>query len=379
MSLARFETALPDTMTIEGAVRAMIEGDDRIKLPMCYETVGFPFFDRLVECCSIMERRYDSSLEYESRQGQEAAREQLEDMLRIQKNAELYREDLDIIADKAVSDAPPNLESAEDEEIDPDHRLVDRSFLVPWAYKVHGVDIHGHHARQKRAADNSAQDPPEGLSIPARTKRSEQDRQAWAEKNMLSGQRLWRVIVGDQAEPTVEYSEGQKLFLSLAWLMNELLTKRNGEWRRRLNDETDKTRDGFISDGKLKMSVLVRAITREFPRHKQAKDPYRATKGYIKIVMDFLTKGYDHVVDFSSGQSPMAYRTLFGLARAVWNAKTGKLCPDLAECEYPPDVQSVLAEGLSNTAPITPNDLSQHIEAARLEVIRQKQVADNKA
>jgi hypothetical protein len=65
MSLTRFETALPDTMTIENAVRAMIEGDGRIKLPLCYETIGgFPIFEHLAECQQIMERRYDSALEY---------------------------------------------------------------------------------------------------------------------------------------------------------------------------------------------------------------------------------------------------------------------------------------------------------------------------
>ena len=178
MSLARFETALPDTMTIEGAVRTMIEGDGRIRLPLCYDTIiGFPFFEHLAECCRILDRRYESALEYGSPESQEMARQQLDTMETIQRNAQLYREDLNNLADSKTHGLSPDMASPEDNSLGTDHRRVTRSFLVPWAYRTHDVDIHGFQARQAQSGNDSDGPFQDDLSIPASPQLTEGDLQ----------------------------------------------------------------------------------------------------------------------------------------------------------------------------------------------------------
>jgi hypothetical protein len=366
MSLTRFETALPDTMTIENAVRAMIEGDGRIKLPLCYETIGgFPIFEHLAECLQIMERQYDSALEYGTPESQEIARLHFEAMETIQRNAQLYREDLNNLADSKAPGFSPDTASPEDAGLKSDHRRVNRAFLVPWAYNSpHGVDIHGFHARQARSRNNGDPQGQKELSIPAPTRVAESNVQDWVQRNAASADELRLAVLGEALQARPEYNEGQLLFLTLAYLLDGLLTAKNEAWRGIVSDETDKTTIGFIINGRLNNAEIVRSVADQLPVSETAKDPTKNIKGYIKPTADFLMYGPDCILDFSAGQVPMAYRTLYGLARATWKAKTLKFPPDRHTVEYPPEILDELDEGLTGATPLTADELEGCLEEA---------------
>jgi hypothetical protein len=364
MPLTRFEKALPDAMTIEDAIRAMIEGDGRIKLPLCYETIiGFPVLEHLAECCLILERRYDSALEYGTKESQEIAQKQLEDMETIQRHAQLYLEDLNNLADAKAPGFSPDADLPEDGSLIPYDRSVLRSALVPWAYKTHGVDIHGFHARQAQPGNGSDQSVQKGRSIPDRSPPTMSEPRDRAKLNMASAEHLRRAVLGiDNAERN-EYSEGRRLFLSLAWLLEKILTGKNADWRKIVTDETDKTSTGFFTNGKLKYSKIVRPIALQLPVDPNTKDPAKTIDGHIKLLLDYLMNP-DNILEFSGKQTPMAYRTLYGLARATWKAKTGKLSPERQTVEYPPDTLDVLAEGLNEATFLTPGVLKTTLSTA---------------
>lgn len=346
-------------MSIEDAVRAMIEGDARVKLPMCYETLGFPFFDRLAECCRILERRYDSALEYESGDSHENARRQFEAMKVIRRNAELYREDLNNLADSGTPGFSPAPWALQGEEgAHPDRGLVNRSFLMPWAYNAHGVDIHGFHARQKQALDGS---PREDLSLAGQ---NEQDLKAWAQKNLLSGERLWQLMVGDQAKPLPQYSEGQILFLSIASLLDILLTKEHGDWCKIITDKTAKTSVGYFIKSRLNVTLLVGAVSAQLPIDIDGKDPAKTIEGHIKSTVAFWLHGPEFILDYSAKAMPKGYRTLYGLARAAWNILSGQAPPDKRAVKYPATLRESLSKGLTAKAPLTAVALEGCLEHA---------------
>lgn len=366
MSLQRFYSALPESMTIEDAVRVMIEGDGRIKLPLCYDTViGFPFFDHLEECRRIMEKRYDSALEFATTESQEIARQQLDAMETIQRNAQLYREDLNNLADSNASGFSPDTVSPENASLQSDHRCVNRAFLVPWAYNSpHGVDIHGFHARQVQPGNDRVQPVQDGLSIPEPSRVTEPDLHDGAQQNVTSADELRLEVMGERIQARPEYSEGQLLFLSLACLLDELLTARNGDWRGTVSDETDKTTIGFIINGRLNIADIVRSVADQLPVNETAKDPTKNMEGHIKPTADFLMHGPDYVLELSSKKMPMAYRTLYGLARAAWKAKTSKFPPDPRTVEFPTDILDVLVDGLTCETPLTADELKGCLEEA---------------
>jgi hypothetical protein len=113
-------------------------------------------------------------------------------------------------------------------------------------------------------------------------------------------------------------SEGQKLFLSIACVLDMLLTSRHGVWQHIINDETDKTSEGFLLNGRLCFRTIATKIVDEFPVVEGGADRQKTTEKHVKQLAKFLTQEQDHLVDLSAQAKPKAYRTLFGLARATW-------------------------------------------------------------
>jgi hypothetical protein len=98
--------------------------------------------------------------------------------------------------------------------------------------------------------------------------------------------------------------------------------------------------------------------------NETAKDPTKNIEGHINAAADFLMHGPDYVLEFSGGKMRMAYRTLYGLVRAAWKAKTGKVPPDRRTVEYPPDILDVLVDGLTCETPLTADELKHCLEEA---------------
>jgi len=367
MSLERFHTALPEWLTVEQAVCAMIDGDNRIKLPMCYETIGLPFFDRIEECNRIMARLVESSLEFESNAGQIAALKQQESMDHITRLVELYRNDLGLEIDNAGKNAESAF-TADDVVTDDDSsKHIKRAPFVQWARDIHQVDIFGYQARRERTSSSTDQGQRSDFSIPENTPLSEQELKARGDRNFLSGDRLWEIMTGER--PGSDYSEGQKLFLSMAWLLDSILTGYNGEWRNIINNITDTTTGGMMIKGRPHLNSIVDEISQELPMDKGGKKPEKTIEGHIKLVMGYLTLTGEHVVNLSPRQQTMVFRTLYGLARAVWKVKTGTPAPDRMVVKYPDQIYSILAEGLTEKTPITPDDLNRCLDKA-IQVVR---------
>jgi hypothetical protein len=322
----------------------MIEGDARLKLPLCYQLVALPYFDRIAECRRIVERAYDSALEFGSMTGQTAARNAFNNMVHIERLVQLYRLDLETKIDSDKAD------------------IVDRSWLLDWAYSVHNVDIFGTQARQ-RQGDSDKRDS-DGFSVAIPTTPTLEESAKWAEGHLLSGDRLRREVFGEPPTPKPEFTERQKLFLSIAWLIDELLTKRNGQWRNILQDPNDKASSGFLINGRLNANTLAQSVVDQLPEGLGGKDASKAIKGHISFVMHYLTPGLDQVSEFSKKASPHAYRTLYGLARAVWKAKTGQAVPDRRTVQYPVDCTTVLAADVTEATPLSPDELKDCLEKA---------------
>jgi hypothetical protein len=282
----------------------------------------------------------------------------------IQRNAQLYREDLNNLADSKAPEFSPDTASPEDAGRKSDRRRVNRAFLVPWADNTHGVDIHGFHARQARSGNNDDPRGEEDLSIPVPTSPTESDLQDRAQRNIEPAGDMRRAVLGEMAQARPDYSDGQQLFLSLTWLLDELITAKNGDWRGIISDKTDKTTIGYIINGRLNIADIARSVADQLPVSETAKDPTKNIEGHIKPTADFLMYGQDCILDFSAGQMPMAYRTLYGLARATWKAKTLKFPPDRHTVEYPPDILDVLVDGLTGETPLTADELKHCLEEA---------------
>jgi hypothetical protein len=167
------------------------------------------------------------------------------------------------------------------------------------------------------------------------------------------------------------YSEGTKLFLSIACILDMLLTQRHGDWRYIINDETDITSEGFLLKGRLNISTIASKIADEFPQNLGGEQRQKTTKKYVKLAVEFLTQEQDHVVDLSSQAKPKAYRTLFGLARAVWKAKNDAPSAEIPGGEYPNSIHSTLSQGLNQNSLVTPDVLEFCLENARQQVIQQ--------
>ncbi len=322
----------------------MIEGDARLKLPLCHQVVALPYFDRIAECKRIVERAYDSALEFGSTTSQKAARRAFDNMAHIEKLVQLYRLDLEHKTDSDKGDT------------------VDRSWLVPWAYSAHGVDIFGIHARQQQGVTDK--DQAEIFSIPKPSAPTREESEKWAETHVLSGDRLRDRVFGEPLAPKPKLTEGQKLFLSMAWLLDQLLTKRNGEWRKILLDTNNKTSSGFFINGRLNPSKLAQSVVDQLPDGLDGKDASKAIKGHIDFAMDYLTSGLEYVPEFSVKQSPHAFRTLYGLARAAWKAKTGHDVPDRRTVQYPVDCPAMLAADINETTPLTPDEFKDCLDKA---------------
>ena len=100
--------------------------------------------------------------------------------------------------------------------------------------------------------------------------------------------------------------------------------------------------------------------------NETAKDPTKNVEGLIKPTVDFLMHGPDCVLEFSAGQMRMAYRTLYGLARASWKAKTGKFPPDPRTVQFPPNMLDELVDELTCKTPLTADKLKDCLEGALL-------------
>ena len=345
MSINRFQTALPETLSVPDAVQAMIEGDERLRLPLCYQVVALPLFDRIAECKDSVGRAYDSALEFGSTTGQAAARKAFDNMANVERLVQLYRLDLESKADSDNTDT------------------IDRAWLVPWAHDTHGVDIFGIHARRKRGVTDK--DQAEIFSIPKPSSPTLEDSKQWAETHLLSGERLRQHVLGEPPAPKPVFSEGQKLYLSMAWLFDQLLTKRNGQWREIVHDPNDNTSLGFFANGNLKVSRLARSVVDQLPVDVGGeKETTKATKGHIKFVIDYLTPGLDQVPEFSKQKSRHGFRTLYGLARAVWKSKTGQVVPDPQTIQYPVDCLTLLASDVTDETPLTPDELKDCLDKA---------------
>jgi hypothetical protein len=167
------------------------------------------------------------------------------------------------------------------------------------------------------------------------------------------------------AQASPNYSDGQKVFLAIAWLVDLLLTGANGDWRRIVSDETDKTNTGLLTNGRWAVSKIARSIVSQLPTVAEGnKDPTKTTKGHIELIRDFLLDSPEYALELSSKQMPKAYRTLYGLARATWKAKTLKFPPDRHTVEYPPEILDELDEGLTGATPLTADELEGCLEEA---------------
>lgn len=332
----------------------MIEGDARLRLPLCYEAILLPFFDRITECQRILNRRYDSSLDFESNDGQEAARRQLDEMEHIARSVELYRGDLELLLE-AEYGGKGKFKS---------------SWLIRWAREKHGVDIFGIYNRLEETDLDPALAPPEGTTIPERRRPSAEEVAAWAERNTLSGDRLRRFVFGEPEDSPPEYGDGQHAFLAMAWLIDQLLTNKNGDWRQIVSDETDETSVGYLINGRIHRSAMARKVAAELPRHPDGKDPVKAITIHVGHVLEFFAHGQDHIFDFSAKALPGAYRTIFGLARATWNGMGAHSDTTLETGQYAADTIAEL------TAALPPNQLITREALAHCLQMAQSTVAD---
>jgi hypothetical protein len=114
------------------------------------------------------------------------------------------------------------------------------------------------------------------------------------------------------------------------------------------------------------VSKIAQSIVLQLPADAEDADPTKTIKGHIKLTRDFFLDSPEYVLEFSEGQMRMAYRTLYGLVRAAWKAKTGKFPPNRQTVEYPPDIQGVLVDGLTGATPLTANELKGCLEEALL-------------
>lgn len=355
MSLERFQRAPAENLTVEDAVRLMIEGDNRIKLPACYELIGFPFFDRIKECVRILERRFDSAIEYETEEGQQSIIRQLENIEHIRKNTELYRNDLIVL----TGELPDGISTFAYPDI------------VKWAREVHGVDIYGYHARQQQTGDDAQHDGASDLPIPQAPSFTKEEAKAIVERNTVSGKTLWSMMIRNNSVPAA-YTEGQKVFLSISLLIDALFTKQHQDWRHIVNDETDKTSKGFLLNGRPNTSEFIRKIKPEFPVKLDGSSNEKTTKGHINLAIEYLTDSPDHLTDFSKKQLPMAYRTLYGAARATWSAMfPKKTAPDADGCKYHRDTLADLEESLPKYTELPLDHLGDCLNAAKQEVSQQ--------
>jgi hypothetical protein len=167
------------------------------------------------------------------------------------------------------------------------------------------------------------------------------------------------------------HSEGKKLFLSIAYLLDLLLTHQHGDWRRIINDETDKASGGSLLNGRLCIRTIASKIVDEFPESLGGVGRKKTTEKHVKLAVEFLTQEQGHIKDLTAQGKPKAYRTLFGLAKATWRGETRTPRPEIAESEYPPSIHSALSQGLNSTTLVTPDVLERCLENARQQVIKQ--------
>ena len=181
----------------------------------------------------------------------------------------------------------------------------------------------------------------------------------------------WKVW--EHADPGSELSEGQKLFLAIAWVLDRLLSETDGNWRDRLGATTDRTRSRYIVDGEFDKNKLVNKVVKEIPVPPNGSKPNRTVGDNLSLVYSFMSDQEATVTELSPKQMPMAHRTLFALARATWSTLTGGHCPTPDTYDYPNDMEATLANGLQDDEPFTPKELKQCLTAARAEVVKQNQ------
>jgi hypothetical protein len=103
---------------------------------------------------------------------------------------------------------------------------------------------------------------------------------------------------------------------------------------------------------------MAEAIVKQFPVAFSAKDISKVIKDHVDKATHFLLEGQDHVPEFSSKQSKMAYRTLYGLARAVLQRKHGDANSDRETIQYPVKYETNLTAEITKEMPLTTDALT---------------------
>ncbi len=185
----------------------------------------------------------------------------------------------------------------------------------------------------------------------------------WAKERLGGEIADWKQFT-DEAPSS--YSDGEKLFIVMASLLDQLLTSVEGDWRAALNNDAS-GKGNFVGNGRLKKTAIANRIIDGLPAALPAKDISANIKGHFDLLADYLVNPPQPPQELSSRQTSKALRTVFGLARAVHTAprKPPKIQDQAA---FEDGLLRSLSDRITSSGPLKAEDVTDCLQKAKAEV-----------
>ena len=118
----------------------------------------------------------------------------------------------------------------------------------------------------------------------------------------------------EQAQPIreVRSTESNTLTITLSWLLDVYLEKKQPKWKEIIQDPNLKSSSSVLRAGRLNINAVSKSIASEI---EMPGDIARGLRPYVEIARDFNLDQGTIQAPFSPGQVKGAYRALYGLVR----------------------------------------------------------------
>ncbi len=316
---------LPEYITAEDAVRLMIEGDGRLRLPIYYEAAFAPFFIQLDLCEELLTNLCQSAMQNGSEADVRSSRKNAKNIRHIIELAKSYRGDLNYEIYRATKEDDSRIELHHSSPDSNDPPLILTASLIDWAFVVPKVDIFGIHARRHSPNRESGDF---SFSVEPAHEPSRAEIKRWGEKHLLSGDSLWEQVKrgsrsGHSTEPGI-LDNGRILFLAIAWFLDTLLSRYDAKWKERVTDISCTISNPILLNGELNHTTIINEVIRHLSTDVPPNVDGKIRNHIDEVMPELLSKEItkDH---FTKRELPAAFRTLYGLSRATYRKRLGSI------------------------------------------------------